>query len=272
MKTMRKPAALLMALILVLSLAACGGTGAEEAPAAHPHGETEAAATAIPAPTAEPTPEPTPAPAPDPEPEAEGNALAGRWTATVDLNEQLMQAIDSGMDDTGFDGSLADYLEEPFTIPVHAEFKTNGSYRFYVDADELAASFALMKQAVKSFFTDLMLAAMKQAYAADGMDVSGIETVEDLEAAVGASMDSMMLSAYGMDQDGFIDLILGDEMLGEMAQSMDASGSYTIDGAAVTLEDNDNLRIRLIDSDSFELDGDVEDGELFFPLIFHRVK
>ena len=295
MKNMKKMLALLLAMAMMLTLAACGGTNAknedkdealvqrhtsrgEETPAKETEAPTEATSKPTAAPTPEPTPEPTPAPTPEPtaeptpdptpEPASEGE-LVGTWSAQFDLTDLLLQEIESSLGE--MDMNFGDYMEEPFYLPLRMEFNADESYHLYVTESDLDAMVVPFQNAMKGFFTDLLFSALKQALADSGQDVSAVNEMADLENMLGMSVDEMMTASMGSDLNSFVEQNFNVEMLKELTDELDTEGTYSFDGETIKLNTGEEMTVKFLDADTVLLDGD-DGGIGLLPLTLERVK
>ena len=116
---MKKMISILMALVLVLALAACGGTGSTQNGAV---GSTGAVA----------TPEPTPA------------TIYGTWEGTLDMTDKLIEEVD--------DEAFAKYLKS-FPMIVTVTFNEDNTCHLVADGTGAADN---LKDAMSQYLVDMV--------------------------------------------------------------------------------------------------------------------
>ena len=275
----KKLLALLLALAMVFALAACGGSagtaGKEEETVAKRHAsrgeetparETEAPAEETPEPTPELTPEPTPEPTPDPK-----DLLIGSWRGTADMTEQLLSEVAGGLEGTELDLNFADYLQEPFALPLNFEFREDGTFRAYIKDEDLAGLVTPLQNAMKAFFTDVLYETLMEQLPAAGIDVSGVSSMSDLEELLGMTVDEMMAqSGQAEGLDSFVESMFNLNVLRQFTADVNMEGVYTVDGDTLQM-DGDVMTISFPDADTLIMDGD-DGGAGLLPITLERVQ
>ena len=108
-----------------------------------------------------------------------------------------------------------------------------------------------------------------QALAESGLDVSEVETMDELEEQLGMSVDDMMIASVGTDLDSFVQSSFNAEMLKGLTDSLNLEGGYSFDGETLTLENGEEMTVTFQDEDTILLEGD-DGGSGVLPLTFTR--
>lgn len=120
-------------------------------------------------------------------------AILGTWSANVDCRDQLLEEL-GDMDDT--DLKIEDYVES-FVLPISMTFTEDGSYSLRLDGAAFQEEMGSFGNAIGNFLNDYFAEIVMEAMIAAGY-ADGSETVEQLEAILGMSMDEFITSQFGM--------------------------------------------------------------------------
>ena len=120
-------------------------------------------------------------------------AILGTWRANVDCRDQFLEEL-SDMDDT--DLKIEDYVES-FVLPISMSFTEDGCYSLRLDSAALQEEMGRFGNAMENFMNDYFAEILMEAMIATGY-ADGSETVEQLEAILGMSMDEFITYQFGM--------------------------------------------------------------------------
>ena len=214
--------------------------------------------------------------------------VIGTWECRLDMKDELVETVDNIL--TAYDailseGSqmprLADYVDD-FSLKYSMVFNEDGTYSAGIDAADRQNTMDNLKASVTEYFNDFFFVLLVETLVQMGMDQE-INSVEDLEALMGVSMDEAISEALGIDMNSYVDMVLSgslDTYLSEDAFS--SEGNYKTKDGRLYL--SNGLDGEIFDEvyDPYTVEGDTltitagpagiaSDMKEFYPLVLNKV-
>jgi len=191
---MKRIPALLFVFIMLFTLCACGGEG--EAPVVK-------------------------------EPE-----LLGRYETRIELRESVIEKYDNKVDaeESPDQPKVADYLAEDVSLVVISEFREDGTYCRYVDEQAYNDMMDSLTEALTLFNEDFIFFALTDSLDALGEVDFVIETKEDVEKYLGASLEDWALILFRAPMDVFVAGEIEEIIESSALESVKAEGKYKAEG------------------------------------------
>lgn len=243
MKKLTRIAALLVALVLVLSLCACGGSDAPTEPSTEP--------------STEPATEPSTTETPTEPPVLTDDALVGTWRVDLDVTEMLNMTMAQSLGMETVDTGVS------FIIPMLFTFNADGTYTLNTDEADFTASFT-------NYMSGLIPAMAEMLYAqgeAEGMDA--------------AAMDEGFLAQYGMGVEDFLAATFSALSPEDVVGDMEETGEYAVEGNQLFLDGDtdyctfeisgDKLTVTAVDGMESSIFEGMDEMGIEGPLVFNKV-
>lgn len=236
---MKKLTALLLAAVMLLSLAACAGTPEQTETTTAPT-VTEPQTT----PTTEPATEPSTEPATEPSTEPPAHELFdpevcaplfGTWNTTVTMDKELLNTS---------------YFYKKVTFQLYYTFHEDGTFAVHVDEEDFKAAITEFESLLTDHMVERGYATFKAEMERQGYGESRIETMwaEEEEAKQRTEAEEFMA---GLNLLGRFSQLLREgqyyvadgRVYTELADGNFESSTFTVKNSKLTLKDTDNLGI-----------------------------
>lgn len=208
--------------------------------------------------------------------EALRQSVLGTWATDLDVDALLIPLLTSMLPENPL--NLADYLNDP-PIRMFLALKNNGTYETYVDEDSVSAYFTSLKGNLGIYYRYLLSYLIAENLRSNGYNISG-DGPAHVEAVLGMSLDEYILRVNGQSLDEIVDQEMGDDKLDIVVQAYERSGRFTVEPGRLHISASTAEEPRENDYESFVLEGDtltITDYagtsalDLVYPLVFQRV-
>ena len=184
---------------------------------------------------------------------SKGPEILGTYDTTINLKDMLVEEINAGMD-MATETSLTDYMSD-FNMVVVSEFSEDGTYKQYVDMDQFTASYEQFKTEVTAYMKDMLAEVLIVSLADSGVVV---ETVEELESALGMTYEEIIQMSLGMDLESFVNLAMDESVnLEEMSEEATSEGKYKAEDGKLYMSDSLDTEIDESAYELYTIEGDV---------------
>ncbi len=179
------------------------------------------------------------------------NPFPGTWKGTCDLTDYIVESV------VGEDESMAQYMDfENLEFVINFEFTEN---ELSMSVDE--ASLHTFVDHFEAGMIDMMEAILIDQLSAYGMSYE--------EYVAESGMDSETLMKAMLDEMDMTTMM--NEMVSELADSLELNGTYTFDGEVLTITYEDNTYEEM----TYVFEGEtltitVSDGETDFPIVCEK--
>jgi len=208
--------------------------------------------------------------------EAKRQALLGAWIWTVDASDLILGELENSLEGVELDPSA--YPME-FLMDVTMELREDDTYAMYISEESLRSAVDSIRPGLMSLIRDMISQMIVQQFANAGLGT--YNSLEDLENAMGMSLDEMMEAAMGTSLDELFDEMLNESLGEDTLSEMSAEGNYQADVAegklyfSEKLEEEvsaDNCEMYRLEGDTLEIIGHMGTGmfENFYPVTMHR--
>lgn len=219
---MKRVISLLIAVILMLTLCACGGKEAE----------TEV-------------------------PEVAEQDISGIYETRIGLRDLIILHMDgepgSYKADEG-EPRIADYLPEEEGFALVTEFREDGTYSRYIDEESYNAALELHLKGFAEYSEAMLLFAYKDK-AADYGEV--MSSKEELEAFFGESWEEIVISSFGAPSVEHARMTLEPVIGRQVFELMESEGNYKAESGKLWLWDGSSQEADPLVYSIFETDGEL---------------
>lgn len=198
-------------------------------------------------------------------------AILGTWRANVDCRDQFLEEL-SDMDDT--DLKIEDYVES-FVLPISMSFTEDGCYSLRLDSAAFQEEMGRFGNAMGNFLNDYFAEIVMEAMIATGY-ADGSETVEQLEAILGMSMDEFITYQFGMSvADMAAEITDG---LVSTLQEICLEANYVAQGGKLYTSESLEDSVDPDEYESYEISGNTltiisgsdEENDWLYPLVLEK--